>query len=621
MAWGTRLEMDQRERQARARTILSFFGLLLGVLVLRLFWLQVVQFDENYRLSEKNRMRMRTVVAERGSMYDRFGNVLVRNRASWQVMITRADMRDPEELKAKLVSLRDGEDRPVFDSALVAQTFEVSKWRNKYAMHRILEDASPEVVAFLSERASEFPGLSVEVESRREYVYGTLGTHAFGYIAPIDEKELEKPEFEGYPKSARVGKKGLEASYERFLRGKDGVQHVEVDAFGRKLGLLKNMPQIPARPGNSLVLTLDLELQRAAEEAFPDTLRGAAVALDPRSGEILAMVSSPRLESNIFSLDSVSRKKGWQSVALDEARPLNNRAVVGVYPPGSTFKPFTALAGLKEGAITETNKPFQPCRGGFRFGKRVQHCWHLGGHGAMNVVDALRVSCNVFFYQLGLAIGMDPINEAAATFGLGNRTGVDLEYENPGALIDSVEYERRYRKRLGWRWSRGQILNLAIGQGELVTPLQMANAYGALVRGDTLWRPHLMRMVVSPEGRAILRYGRKMIRAIDMDEEFHRIVVKGLEEVTSAAGGTGHRAAVPGVRVAAKTGSAENPHGDKTHAWIAAAAPVEDASIAVAVVVENAGHGGGVAGPIAGAILRKHFELLKRRAEGNDARP
>ncbi len=620
MAWGTRSEMDQQRRYARTRTLLAFFGLILLVLAARLLYLQVFRYDENLRLSEKNRMRMRTIVAERGRIYDRFGEPLVRNRASWQVMITRADMTNPDSLKERLLSLRFADGAPVFDSALVSVRFEQSRWRNKYGSLRVYEDAPPEVVALVTERADDLPGVSVEVESRREYIHGTLGTHVFGYIAPIDEKELASPEFEGYPNSARVGKKGLEASYEHWLRGRDGLQYVEVDAFGRKIGLLKSMPNAEAVSGNSLVLSMDLELQKTAEEAFPDSLKGAVVALDPRNGEILAMVSSPRLESNIFSLDSLSRKKGWQNIALDSARPLNNRAVVGVYPPGSTFKPFTALAGLRKGAITETSKPFQPCRGAFRFGKRVQHCWHLAGHGPVNVVDALRVSCNVFFYQLGLAIGMEPINEAAAMFGLGNKTGVDLEYEHPGALIDSVEYERRYRKRLGWRWSRGQILNLAIGQGELVTPLQLANAYGALVRGDTLWRPHLMQAIVSPAERVVARYGKRPLHPVSMTPEEHETILKGLEAVTSAAGGTGHRMAVPGVRVAAKTGSAENPHGDKTHAWVAAAAPIEDARIAVAVVMENAGHGGGVAGPVAGAVLRKFFELEKLRG-GPDARP
>lgn len=606
-------ELGVQERSERAKIILLFLVAAFLVLIVRLFFLQVISYEDNLRLSEKNRMRKRILTAERGIILDRHQHVLVQNRPSFQVVIVRSDMTDPDSLRQRLLSIRDSVDRPLFDSTLVKWRFEQSKWQ-KYNDFCIMEDAPPQVVALIEERSSELIGVRIETESRRDYIHGTLAAHTLGYLGPIKKTQLEDELFKEYQPDDRVGQSGLEEVYEAYFRGKDGFQFIEVDAYSRRLGLLKGMPHVDAIPGNNLVTTLDLRLQKVAEEAFPDTVRGALVALDPRNGEILAILSSPRLDPNIFSLDSLSRKREWQEVALDSTRPLNNRAVVGIYPPASTFKAFSALAGLREKAITEKSMPFAPCRGAYRFGARVQRCWKASGHGKMNVVDALRESCNIFFYQLGLKINMEPVNKVARMYGLGEPTGVDLPYEKRGTLIDSTEYERRNKSR-GWRWTRGLILNLIIGQGQLVTPLQLANSYGALVRGDTLWTPHLMKRVISREGELITQYRPKPLKIIDVDPEDHAIILKGLEAVTSAAGGTGRRMAVPGVRIAGKTGSAENPHGDKTHAWVAAVAPIEDPRIAIAVVLENAGGGGAMAAPVAGAVLRKFFELEQEGVE------
>jgi penicillin-binding protein 2 len=303
-------------------------------------------------------------------------------------------------------------------------------------------------------------------------------------------------------------------------------------------------------------------------------------------------------------MDSLSRKKEWAAVALDPNLPLNNRAISGVYPPGSTFKLFTSVAGLETGSVTMDGRPFVPCTGGYRFGARFQHCWDLRGHGTFSMIDANRESCDVYFYQLGLMMGMGPINKYAGMYGLGRRSFVDLPGERRGLLVDSANFNKR-NKRLGWTWTRGLILNLAIGQGELVTPLQIANSFGALAEGKHLWQPHFLKAVRDSLGKYHF-VKPQVLQTIKIKPTTQVMIDRALEEVVSAPMGTGIAARVPGIRVGGKTGSAENPQGKLTHAWFAGVAPLGSPRIAIAVVLENAGHGGSVAAPIAAKVL-KHF--------------
>lgn len=598
---------DQQQRNVKTLTFLVGTAFALLVLIGRLAWLQIIEYDKNLRLSESNRIRKVVVKAERGNIYDRNGVLMVRNRPSFQIALLPHQLKDADSVFQRLLRITDANGNRLIDSAHLDFTFQRGRWQ-KFRPLRILEDASEYEVAFIEERAAEFPGIVTIVESRRDYPYGTMASHVFGYTGEVSDKQLEDSTFieRGYTYGDRIGQKGLEKEYESDYRGRNGVKFIEVNAYGKEIGLIPEMEHVEAMQGNSMITTLDFELQKVAEEAFPDSIKGAVVVIDPRNGEILAMVSSPRLDPNIFSLEKRTLAKEWASVALDSTQPLNNRAIMGTYPPGSVFKFITAAAALEYGHIDQHSHYGAPCTGGFRFGSRYQRCWSPKGHGRMNVVDALRESCDVFFYQCGLDVDMDKINEVGRRFGLGVKTGVDVPGEKNGLLMDSVTYNNRF-KRLGWRWSRGQILNLSIGQGELITPIQTAAFFGAMATNQGLYQPHVMKEIRSPNGKLVRKYEPRVIKPKGLTEENHRILLHAMEEVITGPHGTGGAARVQGVRVGGKTGSAENPQGTKTHAWFVGVAPLDHPEICVAVVMENAGHGGSVAAPIAGKVLRRYF--------------
>ena len=582
--------------------------ILFGILLVRLFSLQYTHYDENLQRSENNRIRKVVLVAERGYIYDRNGVVLVRNRPSYQVALQAMSLprskAERDSVFYRLLRIKDKEGVRLFDSLSLDTAFQRSRWiRNRPIT--FFEDASPEQVALIEEHSSELPGVVTMIESRREYPYGTLASHVLGYTGEISEDQLKLPEFEGYSQGDRIGQKGLEQGYDLEFRGKNGIKLVEVNASGRELGPVKGVDAQPPVTGLHLISTIDLKLQKAAEDAIPDSARGALVAIDPRNGEILAMVSSPRLDPNIFSLKKRERNKGWAQVALDSLRPLTNRAISGTYTPASVFKLVTAGAGIENGILSESKYYPKACTGGYQYGARYQKCW--GTHGNLNVVHAIRLSCDVFFYQAGLEIDMARINEFGRRFGLGEQPlGVDIPGEKGGWLVDSASFNAK-NKRLGWRWARGLILNLAIGQGELVTPLQQAVLVGALATNKGVYRPHFMKELRDDNGTVVRRYEPEIISPGNMKPETHRILMAAMDSVVNHPGGTGKRGAVPGIRVGAKTGSGEWKKGEKTHAWYAAVAPLDDPQIAVAVIMEAAGGGGAVSGPIARKVLMAYF--------------
>jgi len=505
----------------------------------------------------------------------------------------------------RLLKIKDSKGKRLLDSAMLSFSFERGRWQ-KFRFQRLIEDAAPEIVALFEEHSEELPGIEIIIESRRDYPFGMYGAHVFGYTSEISEQELELPENAHYVMGDRIGKKGLELSYEQEFRGNNGLRFVEVNAMGREMGIVEGMPFIAPISGNSIVTTLDWRLQGVAENAIPEGLKGAIVAVNPQNGEIFAMVSRPPLDPNIFSLEKRELHKAWASVALDTAKPLTNRAISGLYPPASVFKVVTAAAGLESNTLSEYTR-YKSCGGGLRFGNRYAKCWLARGHGVLNVVGALRESCDVFFYQAGLDMGSERIGDMGRRLGLGSKLGVDIPNERSGLLIDSASYEKWFEKK-GWKWSAGEILNIAIGQGALlVTPLQQTVMVGTLASGKGLYRPHFLKEIVSPEGEIIKKIEPEKIGEGKVSERTRNIILKGLYEVVNAPNGTGRRAIVPGVKVGGKTGSAENPHGDKTHAWFVAVAPLDNPEIAVGVVLENAGGGGAMAAPIAQKILDAYF--------------
>jgi len=372
------------------------------------------------------------------------------------------------------------------------------------------------------------------------------------------------------------------------------------------MGAVANTPRIEPRSGNDLYLALDSKMQEIAARGFGDTLRGALVAIDPRNGEVLCLYSSPSVDPNIFSLAATQRSRSWARAALDPRRPLNNRATTGVYPPGSTFKLVSALSGLASGKVKPEEHMPRSCGGSFAIGSRIAHCWKAEGHGYTTVYDAIRMSCNVYFYQLGLRVGDKIINQYADKVGFGHVTGIDLPSERSGWLSGEEAYNAKYSKR-GWVWTGGLVLDLAIGQTQMVTPIQLAVMVGALGTADAVYTTHLLKEERDRSGMVISTYKKQVIRRIGLAPDLRTMIHRGMAEVIQEAGGTGGRSRVPFITAGGKTGSAQNPFSDKSHALFVVTAPLDNPVIALSCVVEEAGHGGSIAAPIVGDVMRYFF--------------
>jgi len=611
---GASEQSDQIERNERTWIMIALLSLSFLVLVGRLAWLQIVQGEMLLRESEANRLREDPVQAPRGLLLDREGRPLVQNRPSRNLVIDPAGVRGHEkELVGLLSQFQDLDGSQLFDTLFLKRLFKQARLTPSQRPV-LLEDASPMEMALFAENQYRLPGIIQEVAMRREYPYGSLAGHMLGYTGEVPEERLDELQADGYRLGDLIGQMGLEQQYEKDLRGKDGIRWIEVDAKGRIVGTPDDMPKTEPVPGKHVRTTIDLDIQKVAEIAFSDSLSGAVVAMDPRSGEVLAMTSSPRIDPNIFALPGRRRAREWAKLALDSRRPLNNRAIQGTYEPGSTFKIVTSLAGLVTGRWGAHAHFPAGCRGGFHFGARYQRCWQDKGpfHGSLDMIDALTQSCDVYYYQLGLYLDMAPINQVGASLGLGSRTGVDLPNEKSGLLVDSAIHEKR-NARLGWKWARGLILNLAIGQGELVTPLQLATMVGGVSNGRQVMRPHLMQSILDPETNKPIRNSENnVLHKLDWSDGTIATIHAAMDSVVNGVHGTGHSARLPGIRVGGKTGSAENPHGEKTHALFVCAAPMDAPEIAIGIIVENGGHGGSIAAPIAGKILKAYFQKTGR---------
>jgi penicillin-binding protein 2 len=602
---------DPQYRNTAARSLLFFLFAALLILVGRLFYLQIIQGRYHKSLSEQNSIRLQVVKAPRGLIFDRHGTIIARNRPSYQIAILPTELRKGEPILEKILRFRDSTGRALFDSAHVAWSLERAKWR-RFQPLVILEDAPFDIVSLIEEHQSDLPGIVTLVESRRTYPFGSAAGHVLGYMDEVKEDEIQElppgasDTLLPYSRGDRIGRKGLERQYESQFRGRDGLRYVKVNAFGKQIEVIDDMPRRDPEPGRNLYTTLDIKLQVMAESLLTDSMRGAVVAIDPRTGEILAMASSPRLDGNVFSLSRERRSKEWARLALDPARPLHNRAVSGGYEPASTFKPVVTLAATEAGINPEGHMA-RACNGGYQFGNRRWRCWEHKGHGYTDAVGALTVSCDVYYYQVGLQIGLDRINKMARRFGFGEKTGVDLDDERSGLLMDSATYVKRFAKK-GWRWPRGMILNLSIGQGQISTPIQQANYIAGLANGREIFKPRFLREIRDARGHLLRRGKSEVLHELKLTPEEHALVIRGLSEVVNGARGTGKRGAVPGVWTGGKTGSAENPHGEKTHALFIGAAPLDGPRIAVSVMLENVGGGGAFAAPIAGALMKRYLE-------------
>lgn len=482
---------------------------------------------------------------------------------------------------------------------------------------KLVRDLSPVQVALLEEHLEELPGLRIEYEALRHSNFGAHGSHLLGYVSEIGRRELEARRDQGYRFGDIIGKSGLERQYEGLLRGTDGREYVEVDAHGRVQGDVPQMPELLPVPGTDIYLTVDWRLQTLLEGLFEPELTGAAVALEPGTGRILALVSRPNFDPNLFA-GGVS-SADWQRLSQDPSFPLWDRAIRSLYPPGSTFKLVTALAALSESLIVPDTRMRQACHGGLRIGNRYFKCWKGGGHGSLDLRQAIVQSCDVYFYQLGMMLGVDRLNKWAEILGLARNTDVDLPQEVKG-LVPGTDW---YEKRLGkGSVTAGIPANLAIGQGEvLATPLQMASLFAAVGKKGLAAKPHLFLKAVDMSGEKTAGEHLDTTR-LPIEPGHLEAVVEALTAVVNQPGGTGGAARVEGVAVAGKTGTAQNPHG-QDHSWFVGFAPADDPVIAVATIVENAGHGSAVAAPIVGKAIKAYLEMaaLPDTGREGEARP
>ena len=569
-------------------------GLVVVFLVLlgRFAYVQLYLGKQYFRESEKNRARVRVIDPPRGLIRDRYNEILVDNRPAYTVYVVPAEIKKSDTAYEILATALH---TSVED---IRQRIAKNK-RGNFVPVKIARQLDFASFSLLHERRLELPGIEFRAESRRAYSSGVMAPHLFGYLGEITDTELQE-HGETYDLGDLIGKKGIEQQYEMILLGYKGRQYLEVDALGRVVRDLTRTDNplfrwIPPAPGKDIILGLDASLQLMLEKEL-DGRKGGAVVLNCKNGEVLALVSKPDFDLEIFSKPIAPA--AWQQLVNDPGKPLYDRMVQSVFPAGSTFKLVLALAGLQTGLIDPQEKVY--CPGYYRLGIRNFDCWRAGGHGSVNLLQAIEQSCNVYFFHMSLKVGLDNWARFARLFGFGKTTGIDLSEESAGLVPDEAYLDQRYGRG---RWSRGLILNLAVGQGDLlVTPLQMACFAMALANEGHSFRPRVRRGVVNPFTMETEYDNPDSVRIEGIDPEHYALVKQGMYRVVNGAHGTGRAAWVKGIVIAGKTGTAENPHGD-AHAWFIGFAPFEDPQIAFCVFIENGGSGGAVAAPVGRKIV------------------
>lgn len=592
--------------QRRLRVLAGCIVLALGLLLARTWYLQVVRGDYFQHLSDNNRLRSFRTQSLRGKIVDRFGHVLADNRPAYTLMALPEllSLPPPKPLLDLLQTLQVEGD---FAALYVSRT---ASGGEPIALSR---DLSRDQVAYFAEHRMDFPGLFIEVEPLRVYPHGALAAHLLGYLGEISEQQLRHNRGQGYYPGDLIGQYGLEKTYEAVLRGRHGLRRVEVDARGRETRLIKT--RAPTA-GTDLVLSLDLRLQRLAEQLL-EGQRGSIVALDPRNGQLLALASSPAFDPNVFAARPSAEE--WEALRTDMYSPLHNRALQGQYPPGSVFKIVTALAALAEGVITPQKTVC--CSGRHVYGERTYRDWKLSGHGCVQLRQALAQSCDVYFYHIGQQLPIDTIAQYAQAFGLGQTTGFAPGMERSG-LVPSVRWKSQAR---GQPWYTGETLSVAIGQSyTLTTPLQIANMIATLANGGTLYRPYVVLQQIGPDGKVRSTTAPTVRRRLGIQPQQIALVQEGLWGVVHDAKGTGKRAFDEQIDIAGKTGTAQVvdipnhngprrrqdqlPERQRHHAWFVAYAPFEAPRIAVVVMIEHAGKGGGEFAGYAKTLIHAYLQ-------------
>jgi len=560
--------------------------------------------NEMRKLSEQNRIRVKKVVAPRGIIYDRNGKILADTRPSFNMYITPEDIKDFSQTVDGVAKLLNIDRDEIIDKMKASSGFPPS------FPVKIKSDITMDEVAKVEANRVYLPGVSIQIEPKRNYPYGKMMAHMLGYVSEVSDEEIKTKEFKGYSPGDSIGRYGLERTYESYLRGIDGEKRVEVDASGREVRTLDIKDSIP---GNSLYLNVNLEIQTAVEKAY-EGKKGGCIAVEPKTGAVLALVSRPAFDPNKFA-GGIS-KEDWKAIITDKSHPLQNRVTQGRYPPGSTFKILVALKALNDGIINERTS--FACRGGFPFGNRVFKCWKKGGHGTVAVHRGIVESCDVFFYNVGLKLGVDRIHEMAEEIGLGKATGIDLPGEKNG-LVPSSEWKK---KTYGQPWFEGETVSVSIGQGAVwLTPIQLLQLSTFVANEGVTFKPQIVNRIVSPEGKVIKTFEPVIKANIKIKKDVIRIVKDGMRGVVNEPSGTAYGSRIQMINMSGKTGTAQSV-GEKgknlgDHAWFIAYAPAEEPAVAISVLAEYGGHGSSAAAPIAKLIAEN---LLTPKVETKEAR-
>ncbi len=588
--------------QSRLPLLAAFIILVIVILFIRLWYLQVVKGAYYQEQAENNRIRPVMLRPPRGVIYDRSGRPLVENELVFDVSLIPEDAPDLDATIEKLSAIVK-----VTPDAIRKALEEANDVRTSYDPVKIREEAPWDEVAVVEAHQDDLPGAIIEPEHLRHYPYGELASHQFGYIGKVSQSQRKKVQADI---GMLTGQSGLEKIYDKLLRGVAGRRMIQVNAAGRKV---KDLGIEEPKPGTDIYLTIDLDAQKAAEEGL-GSRAGAVVAMDPNTGEILALTSHPSYDPNLFPR-GIS-PKDWVQLMKDPSHPMYNRAIQSVYPPGSTFKIIVALAGLESGVIKLDDKV--TCKGFLTSGRHSFRCWKKGGHGAVSLHQALVESCDVYFYTMGERIGWDRVAEYARKLGYGSLTGILLPDEKPG-LIPTTAWKK---KRTGEAWYPGDTYINSIGQGfVLVSPIQACQMMSAVANGGSFFRPQLLKQTRNRETGEVNVISPEHTGSVTLDPNVLEEVRSALAGVVNEPGGTAHAAATPLAIVAGKTGTAQviaqkvsgRKLSDETkdHAWFVGFAPVDNPKIAVAVVVEHGGHGGSAAAPIAKKVIEEYLKNVE----------
>ena len=588
--------MKKKNNDGRFRYL---YWILIGifvVLICRLVYLQIVAGDYYHSLAEGNRLRAIPIAAMRGIMYDRNGQILVGSRPSFMVTYvpTKDGMTD-DELKELSQLINQPEDK---------LREKIQKVKSAYVPTVLATDLTQDIVTKIEERRNELPGISVDVQPIRYYPYNEMAAQIFGYVGQIDEEDMKRLEGqEGVSNITQIGRAGLESYYDDILRGKDGGRQVEVDAAGSPV---KEMERKNPVAGHNIHLTIDLNLQQAAEDAMDKQVTNgigthgiAAVAIDPNTGAVLAMASRPSFNPNWFTRGITAKE--WAQINDNPYHPMENRAIAGEYPPGSTFKLITGSAALELKKVTPDEMIFDSGR------HWLVDMRNAGGEalGWINFTEALAKSDNVYFYEMGRRVGIEKLAEYARMFGMGKKTGIALRGEASG-LVASEEYKK---KTFNQDWYLGDTFNSAIGQGfQLVTPLQAAMIVSEVANGGIQYRPFIVNRIDNLDGTPYKIFAPEQVGTLAVSRSTLDLIREGMRNVTEESGTAGSLFAGFPIQVAGKTGTAEN-FGGVDHGWFVAYAPFDHPRIVVAVLVEQGGYGGVASGPIVKMMLEEFFHV------------